>query len=119
MQNAPKDIEKFYLTVDENTLVMRNADNQIILPIKELSAVQMRTLTNGSVSVAFLTSKKTLLGFIEDAATADDLAKVLRSYAVHCSYYATDLINGFALKAGALLLLRYNCFWGNTNKSVL
>ena len=80
------DIEKFYLTVDENTLVMRNADNQIILPIKELTAVQMRSMTNGSVSVVFLIPEKTISGFLEDAATADALAKALRSYAVDCSY---------------------------------
>lgn len=80
------DIQKFYLAVDEKALVMRNADNQIIIPIKELTAVQLRTMTDGSVSVAFSTPEQTISGSLEDTVTSDALVKALRFYEVDCHY---------------------------------
>ncbi|WMJ82942.1 hypothetical protein ACS3UN_01080 [Oscillospiraceae bacterium LTW-04] len=67
---------------------MRNADNQIILPVKELIAVELRAMMDGFVSVAFLTPVQTISGSLEDVAASDVLVKVLRSYAVGCRYFA-------------------------------
>lgn len=82
------DIQKFFLAVEEKALIMRNADNQIILPMEALTVVQMSTLPDGTVSVDFITPDRSVSGCLEDAATADALAKALQGYAVDCRYPA-------------------------------
>lgn len=80
------DIQKFNLSVDEYALVMRNADNQIILPIQDLTAVQMHAMGNDSVAITFLAPDKSILGFIKDLSTAGELAKTLRCYGINCVF---------------------------------